>query len=162
MIVNTLIFPTINNFKRLYIWVKQCNSFPSKDLSYKSRSRWIVHNRFGKKKIRHSIFPTANRPKSSDYPRYYSPKNSRQEERKESWERRRSFSTLASWSIPVMIKRNEVSDTMQQREKKGEKETFRRISLPPRMVNSISLPFSRGNVLDPMGTEPKIRGFVRV
>lgn len=54
-----------------------------------------------------------------------------------------------------MIKGNEVSDTTQGREKKGEKETFRRISLPPRMVNSISLPFSRGNVLDPMGTGRK-------
>lgn len=57
-----------------------------------------------------------------------------------------------------MIKGKEVSDTAQQRErqkKRGRKEMFRRISLPPRLVNSISLPFSRGNVLDPMGTDRK-------
>lgn len=47
-------------------------------------------------------------------------------------------------------------------ENKPENETFRRISLPLVMVNSISLPFSRGLRLDPMGTDRKFAvSFVR-
>lgn len=153
-LINALIFATINNFKRSVIYLGETIAISDRkiyNINQEIYRRRIVHNRFGKEKKRHSIRP-ANRPITLVIIEKF-----QTEKRKESWERRRtrSFSTLASWSIPVMIKGNEVSDTTQGREKKGEKETFRRISLPPRMVNSISLPFSRGNVLDPMGTGRK-------